>query len=78
MKLTINSKTMGRSITFSRPGKSYVYADLNGNEGTLGNQICDGGRAMGSTIGYSGDSDAEFAAVCRRWYRAYVQRAAQQ
>jgi len=75
MKFTILSKKLSPHwlpITFSRPGTGYIYADLNGQSGTLGYQICDGGKTTGSTIVYCGDSDAEFAATCRRWYRAYV------
>jgi hypothetical protein len=76
MKLTIKSKTLGKKLEFSRPGKSYIYVDLNGEPGTLGNQICDHGATTGSTISYSGDSDAVFARICRDWYRAYVRHIA--
>lgn len=72
MRITINSRAMNREITFSRPGSSYVYVDLNGQPGTLGNQICDGGKLMGSTITYSGDDEAVFARICRNWFRAYL------
>ena len=72
MELTINSRILGQSITFSRPGRSYIYADLNGQPGTLGSQICSGGSTMGGTLGYFGDDLAVFARICRRWYRAYV------
>lgn len=69
MNLTIKSRTYG-PITFSRPGSYYIYADLNGKSGTLGTQICAGGTTMGGTLGYSGDDEKAFAAICRRWYRA--------
>lgn len=74
MLLTIKSRKLGRTITFSRPGSSYIYADLNGQSGTLGKQICQGGSTMGSTISYSGDDQEEFEAICRRWYRAYTRQ----
>ena len=72
MEMTIKSRKMNQTLTFSRPGSEYVYADLNGKSGTLGNQICHGGKTSGSTITYSGDSQEEFEAICRRWYRAYL------
>lgn len=72
MKMQIRSRKLGRTITFSRPGPSYIWADLNGQPGRLGCQICHGGGTMGPTLSYSGDDLAQFAAVCRRWYRAYV------
>lgn len=71
-KTTINSKTLKREITFSIPGKRHIYADLNGQPGTLGQQICKGGDTMGSTLSYSGNNQAEFDAICRKWYRAHV------
>lgn len=42
-------------ITFSAPAASdtdtgYVFVDTNGQPGTLGKQICDGGDFRGSTI----------------------------
>ena len=72
MRLTIKSKKLGRTLEFSRPGSGYVYVDMNGQQGSLGNQICDNGAFIGSTISYEGDDEAEFNAVCRQWYRAYV------
>lgn len=72
MKLTINSRKLGRPVTFSRPGKYYVFADLNGQPGTLGKQICKGGWLSGSTISYSGDDPEQFERFCRRWFRSYL------
>lgn len=69
MKLTINSKVFGKSITFSRPGKHYIYWDINGKPGTLGRQPTDLG---GSTLGYGGDDEDEFKAICRRWYNSEI------
>jgi hypothetical protein len=67
--MTIKSRKLGIAITFSQPGGGYVYADLNGQPGTLGVQICHGGRTTGSTISCS---DSAFERVCRKWYRAYL------
>ena len=72
MVLTIKSRNLGRTITFSRPGSSYIFADLNGRPGTLGCQICRGGGTMGSTLSCDGDDLSRFDAICRRWYRAHV------
>lgn len=72
MILTIKSVKLGKTITFSRPGTAYIYADINGKSGTLGMQIC---SKSGSTLTCEGDSpedEARFEAICRRWYRGYV------
>jgi hypothetical protein len=72
MNFTIlGGKKLGR-ITFSRPFGGYIYADLNGQSGALGIRICYGGKTTGNTLAYSGDSDAEFKATCRRWYSAFM------
>lgn len=72
MEMQITSRKLGRTITFSRPGSSYIYADLNGQPGTLGKQICAGGDTVGSTISYDGADQERFEAICRRWYRAHI------
>lgn len=74
MEMKIKSRKLGRVITFSRPGNFYIFADLNGKAGTLGNQICHGGGVIGSTIGYGGEDEKEFQKICRRWYRAYLKK----
>lgn len=78
---TINSTKLGRPVTFSclRAG-GYIYVDLNGREGTLGNQICAGGRLSGETLRheYHGtcgmENMAAFRATCRRWWRSYLRQ----
>lgn len=72
MKLTIKSRKLGKTITFTRPGREYIYVDLNGRPGTLGVQICKGGWTSGSTMSYLGDDETIFDALCRSWYRAYM------
>lgn len=74
MTHTIHSRTLDRTITFSRPGTAYAYLDLNGHSGTLGQQICEGGHLSGATVTYRGESNADFARLCQRWYRAYLRR----
>ena len=77
MQFKINSKKLNRAVTFSRPGSYYIYADLNGKPGTLGNQICERGSTMGNTLGYDGESYGEFEKVCRKWYRKYLKISAE-
>lgn len=72
MKLTIKSKVLNTEITFSRPGKTYIFADINGKEGTLGVQICKGGKTAGGTLSYDGDDKAQFNKICRNWLKSYV------
>lgn len=77
MELTINSKTMKQPVDFSRPGSGYIYVDFSGDRsrpGTLGYQICRNGKLIGDTIAYSGDDEATFARICRKWFRAYLRR----
>ena len=76
MELTIKSRKLNSAITFSRPGSHCIYANLNGQSGTLGNQICDGGGTMGNTIGFSGDDQEQFEKICRRWYKSYIRNEA--
>ena len=71
MKLTINSKKLGRALTFSAPGGGYIYVDLNRCEGIMGDQICSGGALRGSTLSYDGRQE-DFERVCRSWYKTYM------
>ena len=48
---------------------------VNGNRGYVrcnGEQICHGGKFLGSTIT---GSEEDLPAIARRWYRAYVRQA---
>lgn len=76
MELTIKSRKLNQEITFSRAGNYYIYVDLNGKPGSLGRQICEGGGLMGDTIGYRGESESRFEAICRRWYKAFIRNEA--
>jgi hypothetical protein len=79
MKITINSKKMKQAIDFSRPGSGYIHVDMSGdgsNPGSLGMQICDGGKLIGNTISYYGDNEETFGRLCRNWFRAYLPRTA--
>ena len=72
MRFSIHSRALGRDVTFSRPGHAYVYVDLNGQPGTLGNQICYHGQLTGDTITYSGDEQPFFDGLCRSWWNMYL------
>ena len=54
MRTTINTREFGELTFFTGNGTNYVFVDINGQPGTLGKQICDGGGLMGSTISYRG------------------------
>ena len=73
METTINSRKLGYPVTFYAPSSGgYVFVDLNGKSGTLGQQICAGGDVnCGSTLSYSGDPD-NFGDFCRRWFASYL------
>jgi len=71
MELVIKSRKYNKEITFSKPGKTYVFVDLNGKEGSLGRQICDGGSFTGSTIS---SCDTSFENDCRKWWKSYLRQ----
>lgn len=71
METTINSRKLDSKITFSVPGSGYIYVDLNGQPGTLGNQICRGGGLSGSTMSYSGNDPVIFKKICQNWLKSY-------
>lgn len=74
MGFEIYSRKIGKKLTFTVPGGSYIFVDLNGKPGTLGMQICRGGDIVGDTLAYSGSDDADFEKICRNWYRAYLKK----
>lgn len=68
-ELTIISRKSGEIFNFWMPTDGgYIYRTYPGKPGILGNQICNGGRTMGSTLCATPET---FEKVCRRWYRAY-------
>ena len=74
MKFTINSRKLNKPVTFSTSGTSYIYVDLNGQPGTLGNQICYCGSTAGSTMSYYGTDEKAFAGICRNWFKQYLRK----
>jgi hypothetical protein len=77
MKFTINSRKLGREITFFAQNNGYIFVDLNGQPGILGNQICQGGYLGGNTLSFSGDDERAFAAKCRKWFGQYLKNRVQ-
>jgi len=71
MELTIKSRKLNRAITFWS-GRSYIFCDLNGQPGTLGNQICAGGRMTGPTVTCAANDQWDFERECRKWYRQFT------
>lgn len=74
MEYTIRSRKLKKDITFSVPGEAYIFVDLNGKPGTLGNQICSGGSLCGSTLRYEGENIDRFKSICKKWWRAYLSK----
>jgi len=74
LEYTIKSRKLQREVTFSIPGKSYVYVDLNNKQGALGNQICTGGELTGSTIIFQGENEDLFKKTCRRWWELFLKK----
>lgn len=74
MKYTIFSKKLGKEVTFSRPGRSHIFVDLNGECGTLGRQICRGGELMGSCISIESDNQRAFERTCKSWFTQYLKK----
>ena len=76
MQFTIYSRKLKRDITFSRPSNYYIFVDLNGQSGYLGQQICKQGGFSGSCLGVSGDdydsdTQSRFERICKNWWKTY-------
>ena len=74
MRYVIKSKILNRTFEFwANDGKNggYVYLESDGKPGTLGNQICAGGRFTGSTLSATNQT---MPRVCRSWYRAFLRQ----
>lgn len=76
MTFTVQSRRLGHSITFSRPGGHYIYVDLSEEQnrpGTLGQQMCWNGELRGVTASWDGDR-VTFERLCRNWLRSYYKK----
>jgi hypothetical protein len=72
MRTTINTREFGELTFFTGNGTNYVFVDINGQPGTLGKQICDGGGLMGSTISCRSTRPSDFEKLCKKWWRNYL------
>lgn len=72
MEYTINSKKLGKKITFSSQNSGYIFVDTNGKPGLLGDQICQGGKFTGPTLFHIGEDEELFKKICKRWYKKHV------
>jgi hypothetical protein len=77
MKVAINSRKLGKEVTFFCRSNGYIYVDLNGQSGTLGKQICTGGYLQGNTLSFHGNDEKAFAAKCRQWFGQYLKHRVQ-
>ena len=73
MRLTIRSRNDGDFKFWAPDCGGYIRLESEGRPGTLGDQICDGGEFIGSTLSTNG-SVLMFESICRRWYRQYRRR----
>lgn len=70
MEMTIKSRKTGEAFTFWMPANGgYVHLSTKDRPGALGDQICKGGKFLGSTIS---STEGSFEADCRKWYRDYM------
>lgn len=60
------TRTEGEFTFWCPNGGGYVRLETEGRPGTLGQQICEGGRLMGSTLDAT---EATLGDVARKWLR---------
>lgn len=63
-RITINTRDVGALTFFVPDAGGHVRLESGANHGTLGQQICDGGRTIGNTLVAN---KSTLAAVARRW-----------
>ena len=66
---TIKSRHHGDKTFFVPDTGGYVRLEIGRSHGTLGTQICEGGRFRGNTI--TADSDT-LPAVARKWWKQHL------
>jgi len=65
-RIIIKTRTEGEFTFWCPTGGGYVRLETEGHPGTLGQQICEGGRLMGATLEAT---EANLAYVARKWLR---------
>ncbi len=72
-RMTIKSRKLQRNFEFFMPNDNgSIFLEDDDNQGTLGQQICEGGRFHGITI--AATSEHMFKGECRRWYTAMMRK----
>jgi hypothetical protein len=66
MRFSINTRDEGKLEFWAPDNGGYIRLESPNNSGTLGQQICDGGRFMGNTLS-AGSSLESLARVARAW-----------
>ena len=71
---TINTRNHGPATFFVRDSATvgnsgYVYLESNGNSGTLGKQICEGGDFSGEALSATVES---LEKVAKAWHRKHL------
>jgi len=72
MEFTLNSRISGKLEFFAPNGGGYVRLTSGEKPGTLGQQICERGGFMGSTLSCGPDIDS-LARVARKWQKQRLQ-----
>ena len=65
-RIIIKTRTEGEFTFWCPTGGGYVRLETEGRPGTLGQQICEGGGLMGSTLEAT---EATLGDVARKWLR---------
>lgn len=65
-RTTINTRNVGALVFYVPDDGGYVRLESPGRRGTLGQQICNGGGTLGSTL--TADENT-LAFVARRWLK---------
>ena len=78
MYYVIKSRRLKHDVTFfwtpgQKTGTGYIYVDMtpnNNKPGVLGDQICDGGGFLGSTL--SAYSKDDFINTSKKWWKSFL------
>lgn len=70
MELSINTRNYGQQVFFMSDNGGYIFLEQPGRPGTMGKQICQGGKYTGGTLSATPET---FERVCRTWHRAHMQ-----
>jgi hypothetical protein len=73
-RCTINTRTRGPVEFCAKKNGGYIFVDLNGQPGTLGWQVCEGGETSGHAL--SAKSQQHLERVVRRWWAARLRNRA--